>query len=73
MSYSMYSSSFSRTPVYHAVMPWLVRHVGWLLSRYAVRQASGKSGYHAQVIPRPVVRSSHTFPTLIRLRALDSD
>eukprot|EP00959_Pyramimonas_sp_CCMP1952_P326761 6840176-Pyramimonas_sp.AAC.1 len=34
----------ARIPVFHRVMPWVVRHAGWLLTRFAVRQAAGKTG-----------------------------
>ena len=34
-----------RLPIYHQIMAWLVRHVGWLIFRYVVRQATGMTSY----------------------------
>ena len=34
-----------RVPIYHPIMAWLVRHVGWLVMRYAVRQATGRTAH----------------------------
>ena len=34
-----------RIPVFHRIMAWLVRHAGWLLARFAVRQGTGKTAY----------------------------
>ena len=35
-----------RVPAFHRIMSWLVRHAGWLLTRFAVRQSTGKTAFH---------------------------
>ena len=34
-----------RIPIFHRIMPWLVRLAGWQLTRYQVRQSTGKAAY----------------------------
>ena len=34
-----------RLPADHHIMPWLGRHAGWLLTRFAVHQSSGRTSY----------------------------
>ena len=34
-----------RIPIYHQIMAWLFRHVGWLIFRYAVRQRTGMTSH----------------------------
>ena len=35
----------ARVRIYHRIMAWLVRHVGWLIFRFAVRQSTGMTSY----------------------------